>query len=226
MSIIRIKYQKGEQVNFVSHLETMRVFIRALRRTHLKCHYSMGFNPQMHLVFGLPLPVGVSSLAEYADLYFDEDYDIREVISLLQKEIPPGFDVLEGEYLFSKKNIMSDICEAIYEITIESTLTCQQIIEQVHELTIIEIEKTRKKKTKIIDIKPMIIQLSANKNVMTLTCQAGNFGNLHPRIFLQAITQYIDKSVREVSIKRIALFTKRNEKLVTPLDKLVLGEKI
>ncbi len=224
MNIIRIKYQKEEQVKFVSHLETMRVFIRALRRTGLKCHYSMGFNPQMHLIFGLPLPVGVTSLTEYADLYFDEDYDVKEVIKLLQIEIPPGFNVIDGGRLFNKKNIMSDITEAIYEITVESTLTCQQIIEQVHELTVIEIEKTRKKKTKIIDIKPMIRQLVANENVMTLTCQAGSFGNLHPRIFLQAISQYIDETVKEISIKRIALFTNRDDKLVTPLDKTVLGE--
>ncbi|MCK5811514.1 MAG: TIGR03936 family radical SAM-associated protein [Clostridiales bacterium] len=224
MNIIRIKYQKEELVKFVSHLETMKVFIRALRRTRLKCHYSMGFNPQMHLVFGLPLPVGVTSLAEYADIYFDEEYDVKEVIKLLQKEIPPGFNVIDGGYLFNKKNIMSDITLAIYEITVNSSLTCQQIIEQVHELTVIEIEKTRKKKIKIIDIKPMIKQLVANENVMTLTCQAGSFGNLHPRLFLQAISQYIDETIREISIKRIALFTNRDEKLVTPLEKIVLGE--
>ena len=60
LKTIRFKFRKTEKVKFISHIEMMNAFMRALRRAGLDVIYTQGFNPGMRLVFALPLPVGVT----------------------------------------------------------------------------------------------------------------------------------------------------------------------
>ncbi|HRS21141.1 MAG TPA: TIGR03936 family radical SAM-associated protein, partial [Clostridia bacterium] len=52
MMYIRLKFTKGSEVKYISHLDLMRVFQRALRRTGIPISYSSGFNPHMEISFG------------------------------------------------------------------------------------------------------------------------------------------------------------------------------
>ena len=56
----RIKYTKGPEVRFVSHLDLMRLFQRAVRRAGLPIGYSHGFNPHQLMSFGNPLSSDVT----------------------------------------------------------------------------------------------------------------------------------------------------------------------
>ena len=42
--------------------------IRALRRAGIRVKYTEGFNPKPKITFGPPIPLGVESAAEYADV--------------------------------------------------------------------------------------------------------------------------------------------------------------
>ncbi|NIA23271.1 MAG: DUF2344 domain-containing protein [Proteobacteria bacterium] len=65
---IRIRYRKSGVGKFISHLDTIRLFKRAIIRTNLPVKYSEGFNPKMNLAFGPPLPIGVTGINEYFDM--------------------------------------------------------------------------------------------------------------------------------------------------------------
>ena len=56
MMYIRLKFTKGSEVKYISHLDLMRVFQRALRRTGIPISYSSGFNPHMEISFGAHYP--------------------------------------------------------------------------------------------------------------------------------------------------------------------------
>jgi radical SAM-linked protein len=60
---IRVKFERSQEVKFISHLDMMKAFERALRRAGLPIGYSKGFNPHPLMVFGLPLSVGMTSQA-------------------------------------------------------------------------------------------------------------------------------------------------------------------
>src|SRR5690606_25235873 len=47
---IRIRFERGEAVKFLSHLDLMKVFERAVRRSGLPVSYSKGFNPHPRMV--------------------------------------------------------------------------------------------------------------------------------------------------------------------------------
>ena len=65
---LRIRFSKVGKIRFTSHRDVARMWERALRRSGLPVARSQGFNPRPLLAFGLALPTGAESLAEYLDV--------------------------------------------------------------------------------------------------------------------------------------------------------------
>ena len=58
---IRFRYTRDASLQYIAHLDMLRLFERALRRSELPVAHTQGFNPRMKLVFGLPMSIGLSS---------------------------------------------------------------------------------------------------------------------------------------------------------------------
>ncbi len=92
----RIRYTKRRPASCLSHLETLTVFHRALRRSNLPIHYTGGEHPHPKSAFSSALPVGVESLAEYMDLWFSRVPTARDVEEGLNAVLPEGISVLDA----------------------------------------------------------------------------------------------------------------------------------
>jgi hypothetical protein len=68
---LRVCFAKHGKVRFTSHRDVARMWERAIRRTGLPVAYSQGFSPRPRLHFGLALPTGHESRAEYLDVDLD-----------------------------------------------------------------------------------------------------------------------------------------------------------
>ena len=68
---VRIKFSKQGNLRFVGHLDMMRYFQKAFRRSELPISYSEGFSPHQIMSFAAPLGIGMTSEAEYVDITFD-----------------------------------------------------------------------------------------------------------------------------------------------------------
>ena len=64
----RMKFNKTGSMKFIGHLDVMRYFQKAIRRTEIDVCYSQGFNPHQQLSFASPLGVGLTSDGEYMDI--------------------------------------------------------------------------------------------------------------------------------------------------------------
>ncbi len=164
--IIRIKFLRGDAEKYIGHLDLMRFFHRALKRAGLPIAYSKGFNPHPHMVFGLPLGVGITSQAEYADFELDKDLNLKYFIDALNNELTPGFRILDAKAKLSLKNIMASVNLASYDVlvAIKEDLEIDKTFEWVNiflsqESIIIEKESAKNKKTKKIDIREKIYKL-------------------------------------------------------------------
>ena len=82
----RVWFRKGERVRFISHLDVLRFWERAIRRAGLPLSYSQGFTPHPRLAFAAPLPLGFLAEAEVLDVTLDERVDIREFREKLAAE--------------------------------------------------------------------------------------------------------------------------------------------
>ena len=90
---IRLRFSKGGKLRFIGHLDFLKVFQQALGRSKLPVAYSQGFNPHMQLSFALPLPLGMTSIYDYADLTLDTSVPEDEIISRLNAHAPQGLTV-------------------------------------------------------------------------------------------------------------------------------------
>lgn len=91
---LRFGFAKTGSLALISHLDTLRLLERALRRSGLPVSFSGGFHPLPRLQLALALPLGVAGLEEWLDLEFTERLDPAEARQRLQQQLPSTFQLL------------------------------------------------------------------------------------------------------------------------------------
>ncbi len=97
---VRIRFAKLGKIRFTSQRDVARLWERALRRARLPLAYTEGFSPRPQLSFGLALPTGCESRAEYLDVALDgpraeaEGIDADALPGRLADVLPPGIDIM------------------------------------------------------------------------------------------------------------------------------------
>lgn len=92
---LRVRYGRTGPAALLSHLETVTVLQRALRRLAVPVAHSHGFRPHMKMNFTDPNPVGMESDAEYVEAELVAAVDAADVQRRLGFELPVGFVVHE-----------------------------------------------------------------------------------------------------------------------------------
>jgi len=80
-------------MRFISHLDLMRLFMRALRRAGLPIKMTEGFNPHPKLSIKRALKLGVESDNEEAVIVLKELISPEEFKERLQKQLPQGIQI-------------------------------------------------------------------------------------------------------------------------------------
>lgn len=116
---LRILYEKGEAIKFISHQDEFRLWERTLRRADLPLLYKQGFNPMPHIQFASPLGVGITGVRELVDITLGDRLPIDEVRRRLTTKLPPGVFVNDIEELPLKADaLMISMMGADYTILI------------------------------------------------------------------------------------------------------------
>ena len=98
MKKIRIRFSKKGKIRFISHRDIARIWERALRKAQIKIAYSEGFSPRPKISFGLALPTGNESEAEYLDLELEtliknDPDELDEIKQKINSALPMGLEV-------------------------------------------------------------------------------------------------------------------------------------
>lgn len=95
--ILRVRSTKLGKVRFVGHRDMARVWERALRRCGAPVAFTSGFTPRPRISFGLALPMGAESVAEYVDVEMNPAFgslpDPDQIGAELSEVLPGGVDV-------------------------------------------------------------------------------------------------------------------------------------
>ena len=94
---IRFRFSKTGAMALLSHLDLVRLFERALRRSGLPVSFTGGFHPLPRLQLALALPLGVEAEGEWMDLEFTEPVDPQVARESWQSRLPPGLCLLSAE---------------------------------------------------------------------------------------------------------------------------------
>lgn len=91
---LRIRFSKLGKIRWTSHRDVARMWERAFRRVQLPLAYSEGFSPRPKVSFGLALPTGHESVAEYLDVELStaEGVDLPALAPRLSAALPVGVD--------------------------------------------------------------------------------------------------------------------------------------
>jgi len=117
---LRVTFQRGEPVKYLTHLDLMRYWERALRRAGIPLAYSEGHNPTPRISLAAPLPVGVTSSCELMDVYLSRRMDLREFLRRLSRQLVPGTEVVSvREVGLREPSLQSMVRWAQYRVDVD-----------------------------------------------------------------------------------------------------------
>lgn len=219
MSNYILKYSRGNEVKYISHLDFIRTFHRTVRRTNLEMAFSQGFNPHPVMTVALPLSVGVTSESEYMKIGFAKDYEEDYIKDTLNNALPIGFKILGVKKAEGKNPDLTKIDKIQYLVEIETKNTVDLDIKAFLQNEEIIIPKKSKSGIKDANIKPYIYEISVLKthdNVITMSMclAAGSSYNLKPDHVIDAFSKYIDGfNIDFFSVHRVSMLAKDKEYL-------------
>jgi radical SAM-linked protein len=199
---IRLKYSKGQEVKFISHLDLLRTFHRAIKRAGIPVVYSQGFNPHLAVSFGPPLPVGTTSDAEYIEIELLQDLLPEKLKEDLNESLPKGIRILDAKIVTEKNDkFLGSFLFASYNVKIEFKSNIEKdFMDKINCFLSREnifVEKQGKKGIKTVDILPDILHMEimdfdGQKAQMIMKLSCGSVRNLKPETVIEAMKQYIE----------------------------------
>jgi radical SAM-linked protein len=84
-------------MRFISHLDLMRLFHRALRRADLPVTVTQGFSPHLKISTARALKLGVQSFDESLTVHMSKAVEPALFIELLNKNLPEGVRIAKAE---------------------------------------------------------------------------------------------------------------------------------
>lgn len=170
----RAIYTKLGNTQYLAHSDLVRNLPRIIRRAGLPAYYSNGYHPKPVMDFGPALSLGVPSFGEILDFSLVADEPASAVLERLNQVCPDGIrfvsvekhaadtqqlakwlnggDWLVGigrEALMSLMQVREEGVEALLDKRIATLLASEQLV----------VERTRKERTREVDIRPFIGRL-------------------------------------------------------------------
>ena len=193
----RALFEKSGNAVWISHLDLMRLFQRAFKRSGLLLTHTQGFNPRPSVSIALPLSVGIESRCELLDFELEGDkLPNEEIMDRLNNNLISGVKILAVYDDFSKiKNLAFLDCILTLEYDTGIPETAETALQELFSRQEVIVEKRTKNGPKMENIIPMIRKLSVvreDDHVLSLharvCCQNPT---LNPMLLHTAIENYI-----------------------------------
>lgn len=180
--ILRLRSTKLGKIRFVGHRDLGRVWERALRRCGAPVAFTSGFTPRPRISFGLALPMGAESLAEYVDVEMDSAFgelpDPAVILPQLCEFMPDGVDVtgycIVDRSATSLQEVVTSCTWELWGPEIaadEVARACELIAADT-----VSVERERKGATRIDDVRPLIIDLQPSSDGLRLIAELATTG--------------------------------------------------
>ena len=160
---LRVKFSRGEQVKYITHLDLMRLWERALLRAGIDLAYSEGFSPHARLSLAAPLAVGVTSSGELLDVFLNTRVTPFEFIRRVSEQLPEGIEVHEARDVGLRvPSLQSEVRWGEYEVELDPSVETERAraaIERFLAADTLPWEHLREKETRRYDIRSLVQHL-------------------------------------------------------------------
>lgn len=183
---LRLTYRHGPELRYISNLDLIRLFERALRRARLPIAYSQGFNAHPRLKVAAPLPVGFAGDCEMVDFLLTEGIEPAAFSRRLGRQLPTGItpcDIIEVD---RRSPPLASLLRAAHYRADHGPWDPQQLAQAVNRLLaadhLIRTRLGKGRRPREYDLRPLILDLRAAKKEdapslqMTLSAREGATG--------------------------------------------------
>lgn len=162
---VRIRYRKRGKVRFTGHRDVVRMWERAFRRSGLPVAWSEGFSPHPLISFGLALPTGAESWAEYLDVVLREAPELDGLSERLSDLLPSGVEA-DAVGLLCKEtgSLQQEVSSCSWKLEVLG-LAAGELASRVERLLAapsVLVERERKGRVVHDDLRPSVLSLAAS----------------------------------------------------------------
>ena len=222
---VRFKFSKHGVLKYIGHLDLMRYFQKAFRRTDIEVLYSKGFSPHMIMSFAQPLGVGVESDGEYFDVEVADEEDITTMVGKLNEQMAEGIvihDVVKLPDGFT--NAMASVAAADYELNFyKGSPLSDGLLKKYEAADAVTFVKTTKTGEHIINVKEFVFDINLkDSDTLFVKVDASSAGNLKPANLIQALLGLEDKKAEDYPfhILRKDTYMRDESGNLVPLNKI------
>jgi radical SAM family uncharacterized protein/radical SAM-linked protein len=228
----RIVFEKGIEMRFTSHLDLMRTWERALRRSGLPLSFTQGHHPHLKMSFGPPLPLGYRSRAEAFDLEFSQP-PATDLVERLDAVLPAGLRVIGCRpILFKTPSLMSQLEGASYRVRFPGTFLeeagfapdqlrgeLEARIETLLAREHVIVRRKSEDQTREFDARPSIdsLEVLAPEGPAVLDAHLRFTARAQVRPDEVVALLFPDRDARSTDVERVALWTEVSGRRLDPL---------
>ncbi len=220
MQRLRLTFSRGEELKYISHLDLMRLWQRALRRADIPLVYSQGFSPHPRLSLAAPLAVGVTSSGELIDIFLERRVSPHFFIKVVRGQLPRGIDISEVvEVGLGLPSLQSQVRSAEYRVVVETDRKPNEVENAVASLLSsdkLPWQHNRDKEVRKYDLRSLVddlwlIEYHSPEFTMGMRLRCDGSGTGRPEQVLSAL----GFAVHPKSIHRTRLILEEQAKPVT-----------
>ncbi len=211
MKNVRVFFTKRGDAKYLSHLDVMRCFTRALNRSGLEVWYTQGFNTHAYLTFACPLSLGFESEREALDFRLEKDGDISgDIPALLNAGLPDGIRVFEAAEPVMKH---TDIRYALWRIVLPcgDPAAVKGELDRFFSRESVPVMKKTKRGEKEEDALSYVKKVTWSAEdgccVLDALLVQSTEKALNPRLLLQAFTDFSGVDTELAPVTRTELYT-------------------
>jgi radical SAM-linked protein len=207
---LRVVFRIAQPVKYISHLDLMRCWERALRRARVGLAYSAGFNPRPKLVFAAALPVGFTGSAEVVDVLLEQPMGLERFAAAVKGQLPTGLRLVDvAEVSTALPSLPSQVTAAEYRVIVETEEPpprVQALLDQLLARDTVPRVRQRPDSAKEYDLRPLVhklwlIESQGEEMVIGMLLQANAQGTGRPEEVMAALD--MAEAVR--AIERVGL---------------------
>ena len=214
---VRMSFEKTGMAKFISHLDTVRLITRSMKRANVPIWFTEGFNPHAFLTFAMPLSLGFESLCETVDFRLIEEVDLEELATRLNNALPVDVTVKE---IYVYETSPNDIRWAEYKIIFNNPdkallETAEKILSSDEIIVEKKAKQGRKKVAKEVNIKEHIKSFELSKDngklILDTVLSSGTSININPMLLIGALVKNTNTDEQDVDVIKIESYTQNME---------------
>src|SRR5271157_612658 len=136
---LRVRFCRGEELKFISHLDIIRLWVRAMRRARIPLEYTEGFSPHPRISLAVPLSVGVTAENELMDISITKVVSPHWFIDTVNRQLPDGLKVLEASPVgLNVPSLQSQVRFTQYQVKLKTDKSEEEIKIAIDHLLAME----------------------------------------------------------------------------------------